>query len=240
MNIDGLDKKDTLKINESIELYKKTILDDINLKLRVIVKDKTYITKLVDWPEEKFIFAAPLDKLDWVLFEKDKVVQVAFVTRMAIFLAKVQILNRYRKNDILFYGAILLEPLKKQQQRQFFRVDVLLEAEYKRLSIENESEILEELPSVKGTIVNISIGGMCLVSSQQLHTNEVLLINFTFLNTSFELFGNVLFEGERNAVGNYIYRIKFSKLDNAVRNQLNKVIFERQRLIMSKSKETLT
>ncbi|WP_069997679.1 flagellar brake protein [Cellulosilyticum sp. I15G10I2] len=240
MGIDDGSKKDENAINESVELYKKVILDDINLKLRVINKEKTYITKLIDWPGERFIFAAPLDKLDWVLFEKDKVVQIAFVTRTAIFIAKVQILNRYRKNDMLFYSAVLLEPLVKQQQRQYFRVDVLLESSFKCLPEECKDCVIEEIPSNKGTIVNISIGGLCLVSTRQLNKGEKIILYFRFMNTSFELLGEILFQGEKNAVGNYMHRVKFIKLENNIKNMLNKLIFEKQRLIMSKNKETLT
>lgn len=240
MDVNDINKKDKGEINQSIELYKKAILDDMNLKLRVITKDKTYITKLIDWPGEKFIFAAPLHKLDWVLFEKDKIVQIAFVTKAAIFIAKVQILNRYRKNDLLFYGAVLLDPLIKQQQRQYFRLDVLLEATYKRLPQDSTDYSIDEIPLNKGTCVNISIGGLCLVSSEQLPKDEKVIINLNFMNNPLELPGSVIFIGEKNAVGNYVHRIKFEKIDTHIKNLLNKLIFEKQRLIMSKSRESLT
>jgi c-di-GMP-binding flagellar brake protein YcgR len=230
-------KNDLPSIQESIKLYQNTILNDINLTLRIIVKDKTCITKLVDWPGDKFIFAAPLDKLDWVLFERDKIVKISFVTKNAIFSATIKILNRYRKKEVLFYSAALLSPLIKEQQREFFRLDALLELTYKLLPNDTEDYNMEDLEIVKATSVNISIGGLCLVSSKQLHKGEKLNISFNFLNTSVEILGEVLFQGEKNPAGNYSHRVRFLNHDNSVQNMLSKLIFEKQRSLMSKAKE---
>lgn len=237
MASDDLYKIDLPSIQESVKLYQKTILEDINLTLRVIIKDKTYITKLVDWPGEKFIFAAPLDKLDWVLFEREKIVKISFITKTAIFSSNVQILNRYRKKEVLYYSAALVTPLIKQQQRQYFRLDVLLELTYRLLPADKEEYNLDELIPVKATSVNISIGGMLLVSSQQLHRGEKLIINFDFMHIPMELLGEVLYQGEKNTAGNYSHRIRFVNHDNNIKNMLSKLIFEKQRLLMGRSKE---
>ncbi len=240
MGNNDLTKKGVPDIHESIELHKKTIMDDINSTLRITVKDKTYITKLVDWPGEKLIFAAPLDKLDWVLFEREKIVKISFVTKVAIFSANVQILNHYRKNEVLYYGGVLVSPLIKQQQRQYFRLDVLIEVAYKVLPKDTEDYQIDELPSVKATSVNISMGGMCLVSPSQLHKGDKVFMNFNFGNTPMELFGEVLFPGEKTASGNYSHRLRFYNVNNSMKNLLNKLIFEKQRMLMSKNKESLT
>jgi c-di-GMP-binding flagellar brake protein YcgR len=237
MASNDLYKNDLESIYESVKLYQKTILDDINLTLRVITRDKTYITKLVDWPGEKFIFAAPLDKLDWVLLERDKIVKISFITKTAIFSANVQILSQYKKRDVLYYGAALVTPLVKQQQRQYFRLDVLLDLLYRVLPKDGEPHNLDELPSVKATSVNISVGGMCLVSSQQLQKGDKLIINFDFINVPMEIAGEVLYKGEKNPAGNYLHRIRFLNQNNNVRNLLSKLIFEKQRMLMSKPRE---
>lgn len=235
LGANDLSKKDMPGINESLELYKKTILDDINLTLRVIVKDKTYVTKLVDWLAEKFIFAAPLDKLDWVLFERDKTVTISFVTKPAIYTARVQILNHYRKNGVLYYSGALVSPLMKQQQREYFRLDVLIEVHYKFLPKDAAAYDIDELPLVKATSVNISMGGLCLVSPIQLHKGDRVMMSFNFGNTPLEVLGEVLFQGEKNVSGTYSHRVKFINLDKVTQNLINKLIFEKQRLLMSKS-----
>jgi len=237
MPSNDLYKIDLPTIRKSVNLYQKTILEDINLTLRIITKDKTYITKLVDWPGEKFIFAAPLDKLDWVLFEREKIVKITFISKTGIFSSNVKILNRYRKNKVLFYSAVLVTPLIKQQQRQYFRLDVLIALTYKLLPKDSEDYNLDDLTQEKGTGVNISIGGMLLVSDKQLHKGDKLIINFDFMNIPIEILGELLFKGDKTAACNYSHRISFLNPDNNIKNLLSRLIFEKQRLLISKPKE---
>lgn len=158
-----------------------------------------------------------------------------------MFSAKVQILNRYRKNDMLFYGAILLEPLSKNQQRQYYRVEVLLESKYKVLPQDEEGAIIEELiddiPFEKATIVNISIGGLCLVSPQKMKKNSIVGMIFDFMNYKLNLMGQILFDGEKNHADQYVHRIQFLNLDNSMKNLLNKLVLDKQRAILNKNKQ---
>lgn len=235
-----LNKHNAAKVKESIALYQKTMLEDINLVLRIITKNKTYITKLIEWPGERLIFAAPLDKLDWVLFERNRILKVAFITKKAIFSAELEVLNRYQKNDVLFYSGILVSPLFKQQQRQYFRLDVLLPLAFKVLPKDTEDYNVDELPKVHGTAVNISIGGMNMVCEDQLRKGDLLLVSFNFMDTFIETEAEVLFLGEKNNVGTFSHRMRFPNLDNTMKNTLSKLIFEKQRQLMSKPKESLT
>jgi c-di-GMP-binding flagellar brake protein YcgR len=234
LELNEVDKDNLSRINKSIAAYQKGILEDMNATIRITINEKTYITKLVDWPSEKFIIAAPLDQLDWVLIERNKIVKVSFVTKAAIFAARARILNRHKKNEMFFYSASLVSPLVKEQQRQHFRLDVLLEASYKLLPKNDEPYDLEEIPSHKATLVNISAGGMCLVSDQQFSKEQKMIVSFDFLGTSLELCGETLFLGEKLVSGNYTHRMRLINLNSSIKNTLNKLIFEKQRLIMSK------
>ncbi|PHV70682.1 hypothetical protein CS063_09120 [Sporanaerobium hydrogeniformans] len=226
-----------MEIQKSIERYKEALLKDINLKLHLTVKEKTYITKLVQWIEDKLIIEAPLDKLNWVLIEAEKKLNMIFISKSGMYGATVRIKRHYRKKDILYYSVQIVSPLVKKQQRKFFRLDILIPLTYRILidRAEKDKEILNTLPTYQATAVNISTGGMCLVSKEQLHKGNRLYLEFNFMDKPFELMGEVLFLGDPTVSGNFAHRIRFLKMERPIENLLTKLIFEKQRQDLEKA-----
>lgn len=235
----SLDQKQlTADILKSIKLHKENILNDMNLTIRLTVGETTYITKLVEWSTYRFIIEAPLDKLDWVLFEDDTKAKVSFVTKTAIFGANSMIRRRYRKPNTLYYVVELSSPLERKQQRQHFRLDVLLNMEY-RVFPKDEDTSIEEIPYEPATGVNISLGGMCMTADKQLFKEDKLQMRVDFLEKSFSLVGKVLMPGEKILSGRYMHRIQFKDMDAKTQSLLNRLIFEKQRLLLSQTRKPL-
>jgi hypothetical protein len=61
-----------------------------------------------------------------------------------------------------------------------------------------------------------------------------MMVYFDFLGTPLELCCEALFLGEKIVSGNYTHRMRFVNLKSSTKNTLTKLIFEKQRLIMSK------
>ena len=169
----GTTKDVAVLTHDSIIAYRESLLKDINLKIRIAVDDKTYVTKLSEW-----------------------------------------------ENDTLI----------RKQQRQFFRLDTSLDATY-QLLLEDMTTPPVNSPHYKGTIVNISVGGVCLVIDACLKANTLLYVSFDFLETRLSLVGRVLFDGERTLSGAYSHRVKFVNLSSSDENTLNRLIMTKQRLM---------
>lgn len=231
-----LTPNERLLIYDSVKAYQGSLLSNMNLKMRLNFSQKTYATKLIDWVRDELVFDAPLDQLDWVLLNKGTRVTITFITKLAIFTAEVEIVSSHKKNGAISYTSKLLTPLIREQQRDSFRLDVLLDLTYQLLPEEDKEYILSALPHYKGTILNLSMGGMCMISSKRLPKGSHLKLKFELVNTELLLTGEVLYIGEKNATGSYTHRIKFIYLELQDENILNRLIFEKQRQLIKHPK----
>lgn len=223
------EKKDVM---DSIAQYRKGLMEDMNLTLRLTSNDQTHTTKLVEWVEDILIFEAPMSQLDYIIYPKNANLQLIFVSKSALFSSDLLITKSYRKNTSLYYVAKIISPIVKKQQRESFRLDVVMDVVYQLLPTDDfdESLLFEDLPPKKATCINISIGGMCINCDDQLHSGDHLTLSFKLVDTPLTLTGEILFTGTRTEVGTYTHRIKFYGLSNSESNLLNRLIFEKQRM----------
>ena len=226
----GTTKDVAVLTHDSIIAYRESLLKDINLKIRIAVDDKTYVTKLSEWENDTITLAAPLEQLDWVILSTARPLEITFMTKSALYTTQVQVLAPLKKDGTVYYSCKILKPLIRKQQRQFFRLDTSLDATY-QLLLEDMTTPPVNSPHYKGTIVNISVGGVCLVIDACLKANTLLYVSFDFLETRLSLVGRVLFDGERTLSGAYSHRVKFVNLSSSDENTLNRLIMTKQRLM---------
>lgn len=216
----------------SINLYQKGLMNDINLTLRLIDKEQTHITKPIEWIDDHIIFEAPLHQLNNVLYPIGTHLNVLFVGKVALFLSSISIIKSYRKENRLYYVGEITSPLTKKQQRQSFRLEVTMDVHYRVLPTEKylPSSTIMSLPLKVGTCINLSLGGICIVCDEQLHSHTILSLAFTLMDQKIQLKGKVLYIGEETTSGTYIHRIKFIHLSHYDTNLLNRLIFKKQLL----------
>ncbi len=223
------------EILKTIKNHKDSLLSDINLSLRVTYDKNTYITKIVDWQEDIITFFAPMDKTDWVILPHGTNLDLCFISKKALYMSTIQILGKYMAKQNLYYNAIISSPLIKKQQRQYFRLDVLMNVNYKLLPLNVSSVDLDTLKFHRGTTVNISVGGLCLVSDEKMNREDRIYMEFKFLDNDFKLMGELLNVGEKNNVGTYNHRVQFLDLSRRDENLLSTLIFKKQRLLMTQN-----
>lgn len=228
MKINSLFQKSEDTIARSIALYRKSLMDDINLTLRLIYNDTTYLTKPTDWLESDIIFEAPMRGLDYVILPQDTIINVTLVSKSALFQTTLRITKKYRKNTTLYYIAEIISPIVKKQQRADFRLEVILDTHYQLFFSHTNSttNIIEG----NGTCLNISVGGMCLNCDHQFRTKDLIKLDFTLVETPLSFIGEVLYLGEQTESGSYTHRIRFIDVDNSKSNLLRQLIFQKQRL----------
>lgn len=223
------------EIMSTIRAHKDSLLSDINLSLRITYNNNTYITKIVDWQDDIISFFAPMDKTDWVILPHAVSLDLCFISKKALYMTTIQILGKYMVKQTLHYNAIITAPIEKRQQRQYFRLDVLMNVQYKIFPEDKVSVDLETLTAHRGTIVNISVGGLCLVTDQKMNRGDKIYMEFKFLDTDLKLTGLVLNIGEQNNVGTYNHRVQFLELTRQDENLLSGLIFKKQRLLLTKN-----
>lgn len=229
-------KNQSAAIEESVKMYQKNLMDDMNLTLRLSYLHNTHVTKPIEWVERLLIFEAPISKLDWVIYPQDAIIDMVFVSKLALFHSQIRIVRSYRKGNSLFYVGEVVSPIVKKQQREYFRLDVTFDVKFQLLPTEENEEIdFLELPYEKGICVNISTGGMCLNTNLQLKSSQNIMLEFYFVNMEFNLKGKILGLGEMNSVGYYSHRVQFQNLDIADTNLLTRLIFEKQRSLLKKT-----
>lgn len=215
-------------ILESIRTYEKALIEDINLAIRLKYGQQTYITRIIEWTESIVIFEAPIHETEDVMIPQGLSLEAVLVSKLALFHTTFLIQKSYRQENKLYYVAEIISPIIKRQQREAFRLDVILDVQYELLSTTNVPA--KAIYSNKGTCINISLGGMCLVSDQQFHTKDQLALSFSLVDIPLQFRGAVLFLGEKTDQGNYVHRIRFINLSKTDENQLSRLIFEKQRL----------
>ena len=228
MKINSLFQKSEDPVTQSIATYRKVLIDDINLSLRLKYNGQTYLTKPVDWLEQNITFEAPMKELDYVILPKDTLLSVILVSKSALFHTMFRITKNYRKNNSLYYVAEIIAPITKKQQREAFRLEVILDVTYQLLSSNDTHQTSDKIQG-KGTLLNISVGGMCLCCDHQFHAKEHIRLDFTLVETPLSFIGEVLFLGEKTESGSYHHRIRFLDIDTPKSNLLNQLIFEKQR-----------
>lgn len=215
-------------IARSITTCRKSLMEDINLTLRLTYNNVTYLTKPVEWVENTITFEAPMRGLDYVILPKDAILSVMLVSRSALFHTTFRIIKNHRKDTTLYYIAEITSPIIKKQQREDFRLEVILDTYYQLFFSHTKPTI--DILQGDGTCLNISVGGMCLSCDHQFHTKELLKLDFTLVETSLSFIGEVLYLGEQTESGSYIHRLRFIDSDTPKNNLLRQLIFEKQRL----------
>lgn len=216
----------------SIRTYKEKLMADINLRLQISYNNTTYTTHLVEWINSTIIFEAPLQGIDDVILPINISLSANFISKLALFHTHFKIIKRHKLNNILYYTAEITSPLIKKQRRSAFRLDTLLDISYDVLETTDHNKIIH---SCKGTCLNLSLGGMCLGSHEQLHTDTHINLYFSLLDVPLVFKGRVLSLGELTEQGNYKHHIRFVDLESSNIERLNRLIFEKQRLQLKHS-----
>ncbi|MGL4363553.1 MAG: flagellar brake protein [Cellulosilyticaceae bacterium] len=226
----GKKKSELTAINSSINLYKSTLMKDINLKLRLTDEHKKQYTTILDsWNDNIITFIAPLEKQDWVIFYQSDIIECSFITKQSLYTTSLKLIERTRDKSNVLYKAQIISLIQKKQQRAHFRLETLIPLTYTIQTDTARQKIVDTTPK-KGISVNISAGGICLVCYEALSINQEILVSLELLDTKVEILCQVLGVSEKSSTGTYGHRIKFIYDDPHKEQLLSKLIIEKQRL----------
>ena len=174
--------------------------------------------------------------------------EFVFTTDKGLLKAEGIIEQRYKQDNFYLFSVRLTTPLEKFQRREFFRLPCLIPMTFITLderaaSVEKMSQIHDLLQSEagtskiygKGTIVDISGGGIRFVSPRDIRQSKYLLLNFTLSGSkgdvAAELLGRIVAAYPKKETDQFTYRVKILFKDTKLREQIVRFVFEEERKI---------
>lgn len=168
---------------------------------------------------------------------------VCFYTKGGLYKSSFIVLKRYKQGNIYGMEVELIQPLKKFQRRQYFRLECMIEIEYlcvdeEFLSQEYDDDDIQQKfmveKATKGTVLDISGGGIRFSSEEHLEKGSVVLVKLNIRvsedRSVYGVLGKVL-ESRiiRNGSGMYEQRLEYQDISGQNRETIIKYIFEQER-----------
>lgn len=165
-----------------------------------------------------------------------------------IYSGRFVVINRLKDGNIFLADVEAQDTLKKVQRREYYRYDCRLPATYRVIPEEEQWKLDREEPEEadwkKGVIIDISGGGVKIISEYREQANSMLQIRFQLISESvrqnFVVFGRLIASVPNQDRPNLIeQRIAFEQIAETNREQIIRFIFDEERKRLAKEKGTI-
>lgn len=228
------DKIDLTKIEESLNIDKDQ------------AKAKTYGSKVLDYIGEQGLeITMPIYEgrvIPLIVGDKYK---ACFYTSKGLMQCNVLVVNRYKRGQLFIMEVAIISGFKKVQRREYYRMSCRINVEYRVVTQEEIDAIVEDERIIPiwtpGTIIDLSGGGMRILSKIKEEKNSKLQVRFSFPHDVsgdvFTFYGilrrSVEYENKNDLTD---LRLEFTDLEDIARERLIKCIFEEERRKLSNTK----
>lgn len=203
---------------------------------------KIYTSTVYDvLSEDRLEIMMPMEKTKLILLPVDAEFNICFYTEQGLYQCFVQIIDRYKSNNVYILVLELTSNLRKYQRREYYRFSCALEMEARDLLEEEKMAVEQEdyhlipgLPLKRSVIVDISGGGLRFVSTQKYEENSLIYCTYYLMlngqKKKYELVGKILSVKEiQGKAGTYEHRVQYVNLDVDEREEIIRYIFEEER-----------
>lgn len=213
-------------------------------------KSKVYSSKVYTvLTDERVEIMMPMEKSKLILLPIDGEYDLCFYTSQGLYQCYARIYDRYKSNNVYVLALEITSNLRKFQRREYYRFNCVIDMRIRDLKKE-EVESLESinpiivpgLPLRRALICDISGGGMRVITDRNYEANEYVYCTFALVidgkQKDYEMVAKVLRVAElQNRPGEYEIRIQYVDLDNDIREEIIKYIFEEERKIRRKTRK---
>lgn len=232
---------DIINIGDKVDLriIKRTKVDNN------IEKDyRTYKSKIVDLINENTVkLVMPIEGGNIVLLPLEGVFDIFFYTNNGLYQSKGKVIERLKENNLFVFIFEMTQPIKKNQRREFYRFNCIIDMKYASIT-ESESkmilpEVIEEARGNKikwsdGFIVDISGGGIRITTNNEFAKGSYIITNFNLMiNHIMKQYSTVVkvISSEKilNRSGQYESRGKYISLRKEEIEEIVRYIFEEER-----------
>ncbi len=218
---------------------------------------RTYVSQLIDTINNDVIhIATPINNSTPIILNVGEYYNLCFYSSLGLFQCNCEVLKNQRENNIIVAVVRIASNLEKIQRRQYYRLECVLNADYRVISneeeqlnkkvasddfVNNEERIsckkkLLELNSqwIKSIIIDISGGGIRFTSSVLHESGEIIKLKLELAMGSgikIMILGANILSSSRiyNKSGVYEHRIEFNDITKKDREEIIKYIFEQER-----------
>lgn len=250
MVADVIEVGNKIDITEIDSMKKNSLSENRPIReSRVVYKSQVY--DILDNDELKILM--PFDGPRVVVLPLNGSYNMCFYTCAGLFQCVGHIIDRYRSNNKLVLVVVLKTGLQKVQRREFFRLQKILDIDYRVLN-ENESQMesVEEIfkheqkegnenSYIHGIVVDLGGGGARFISAQEHDISTYIMIKLKITVNSelikLRVIGKIVMsEKLQNKSGQYETRVEFVRIQNQEREKLIQYIFEEERKMRQKEK----
>ncbi|MEG2775105.1 MAG: PilZ domain-containing protein [Acetivibrio sp.] len=199
---------------------------------------KQFSSKVLDLMEEETIkIAMPTEKNVMISLETGEKYLFIFYTKKGLYQCKGEIIERFKDGRISVCTVHMETDLEKYQRRQYYRLEHVMNIQYRRIS-------QEQVPWSSATIIDISGGGCRFNSTEEMQSGQLLELEIGGQFQGKEQ--NRIYKGIvvlskaiEMKMGYFEHRIEFTELDILERENLIQYIFKEERKIRSKERGTI-
>lgn len=196
-------------------------------------QQKNYNSMVYEVIDEKNMqIQAPLESGKIIPLEKDCVYYLSVMSSKGMYRGEASVVSRSKDGHLHFILIELLEPMKKFQRRQYYRIDCMYEFRYKA---DEASEWID------ATMLDMSGGGIRFTSKERHEKNDKVFCHLNLVSSEnvfdkyieADVLDSVLLPDVKST---YVTRVLFNELSMLDREELIKFIFEEERRIRRKTK----
>ncbi len=240
--------KNVLKVGDRIELK------SIHQVRLIETESRIYMSQVLDILDDyRMNIAVPIENGHLVPLEIGSRYEMSFLTNSGLYKCKCEIKNRLKQNNIFFLAVNIISELKRDQRRQYFRLEKIIPMKYRvitdlemRLKYFMEKKaykddrekriVTEKLQQLAGdifdgTIVNVSGGGLKFSSSEKHENGTVIDVAFLLaegidITAEAKIIGVAEIMGSK---GRTEYRCEFKKITKEIRENIVRYVFTEER-----------
>ena len=210
---------------------------------------RNYVSQVLDIEDTTFQAAMPIYEGHLVPLEVGSKYEVFFKTSKGLYKATCEVMGRSKVEKIYMLELKPISKLEKFQRREYFRFNTNIDANICLLT-DNEMKIFmqsftfpEDYKNKRknATIIDISGGGVKMVSNNLYTKNDLVLIEFNVIVGSsmrnISIPGKVIASTTSdNRLDLQEHRIEYNKIPKELRELIIKYIFDEQRRILQKER----
>lgn len=188
-------------------------------------KKVEYVSQVEEILEEKKMkIAVPIKNHQLVTIINGSVLEIIYnFEKLGVYSFKGKVLSKY-KEKIPTMLIEIISPVKKSQRRNFFRLELIIPVQIKRI---------EDIIYEKGLTKDLSGGGVKIHTEMKLELDESIKIEFSLGENSFSLEALVK-NIKKSEESGYEISLEFIDISDIDRNDIIGYLFEQQRMLIKR------
>lgn len=197
----------------------------VNSRIDVIMgNEKAYKALIIDAEDDCIKINLPVyDDEYLMLYRGDKIEINSYTENGQCYNFYCNVISKGKEGNILYYKLTTPYNMTKIQRRDYVRVQVLKDVEYKNLSeVKEKAELLE---FKKCVMIDLSGGGVKIKTNERLKKGDHVILRIQFENNKMEIQGEVV-RVESTPDKERLCGIMFTNISQVETDRIMKELFE--------------